>query len=220
MGRKRGPTNAQKRQAVLEAAAALAAERGRHVSLAEICSRAGVSRQTIYNHYGDKAGLFEVLAARGLAPLPCCPEPTGQPPEDALADYAATLLRWAYAPEQALALRARCRGLDQEPADGLGPRKAAIRRLAQHLHDETRAGRLQVHEPHAAAALFLDLVLGGPQLRIALSHEPPSLQALRDQARRCARLFLRGCAEPRPHPPPERRPLPLGAHAMTPSPAP
>jgi AcrR family transcriptional regulator len=223
MGRARGPTNAQKRQAVLEAAAAMFAERGREVSLAEICRRAGVSRQTIYNHYGDKDGLLTALAARGLAPCPRCPEPAGRPPEEVLAGYGASLLRWAYAPEQATALRGRCRGLDIRSPAGFGAPEPAIRRLAEYISQETAAGRLVAPDPVAAAALFLELVLAGPLLRIVLdAFEPSAPEALEARAWRCAHLFLRGCAEPRhASPAPDPCPLTLGAaRSFVPSPAP
>lgn len=211
MGRRLGLTNAEKRRAVLEAAAALIAERGPQVPLAEICSRAGVSRQSIYNHHGDKDGLFEAVAAQGVEPCPCCPDAAGLPPEVLLSDYAATLLAWTHAPRQVTALRACCRGLETWDAASYGARAAAIRRLAAVLRQETLRGRLSVPDPMAAAALFLDLVLAGAQLRIVLGTQAaPSAANIEALSRQYAHLFIRGCCEPRPHPPPrpERRPAP------------
>ena len=210
MGGKRRLSNAEKRKAILEAAAILVAERGRGVSLADVCSRAGVSRQTIYNHHRTKDGLFEAVAAQGLAPCPCCPEEGALPLEVRLSRYAATLLAWTYSAPHATALRASCRGLDTWQAETVGARGPASRSLAAILRREALRGDGSAPDPAAAAALFLDLVLSGPQLRIVLgAQDPPSAADLDTVSRRCARLFVRGWSEPRsPHRPtlPERRP--------------
>lgn len=219
MGRRLGPTNAEKRGAVLQAAAVLVAERGRRVSLAEICSRAGVSRQSVYNHYGDKDGLFAAVAAQGLEPCPCCPDAAGLPLEILLSRYAASLLEWAYAPKRVTALRACCRGLETWDGESFEARAPAARKLAEVLREETRRGRLDVADPEAAAALFLEMVLAGPQLQIVLgtrAHASPT--EIEAWSGRVARLFVRGCGEVRlrrPQPserrpaPPRRDPAPL-----------
>lgn len=206
MGRRLGPTNAEKHRAALEAAAVLVAERGRQVTLAEICGRAGVSRQTIYNHHGSKEGLFEAVAAQGLEACPCCPDSNALPPEILLSRYAAMLLEWTYDARRVTALRACCRGLQTWDAASFAARAPAIRGLASVLRQETLRGRLNVADPKAAAALFLDLVLAGPQLRIVLGTQAAASRGeIEPLARHCARLFVRGCCDPRPPPPPEHR---------------
>lgn len=49
------------RRAVLEATRALVAEKGSAVRIADVANRAGVSRQAIYLHFGDRAGLLVAL---------------------------------------------------------------------------------------------------------------------------------------------------------------
>lgn len=49
------------RRAVLEATRALVAERGSAMRIADVAKRAGVSRQAIYLHFGDRAGLLVAL---------------------------------------------------------------------------------------------------------------------------------------------------------------
>jgi AcrR family transcriptional regulator len=203
MGRRAGSSNVQKRRAVLEAAAALVADRGRAAPLAEICRAAGVSRQTIYNHHGSKEGLFEAVAAAGLEPLPGCPPPSGLAPEVQLGAYAARLLQWAWSARQSTALRACGRGLDLWSVRSPAARAPAIRTLAAFLRQETRRGRLAVADAEGDAALFLDLVLAGPQLRILLgTSPPPSPGEIETLARRCTRIFVRGSLEARDGPPP------------------
>lgn len=226
MGRRLGPTNAEKRRAIVEAAAVVVAERGREATLAEICGRARVSRQTVYNHHGDKDGLFAAVAAQGLEPCPCCQEAAAPSPlEDRLARYAATLLEWIYAPHRMTALRACCRALDSLKPGAFGARGPALRSLAAVLRREAQHGWLSVSHPVAAANVFLDLVLAGPQLRIVLGcTTPPSAAEIEARARDCARLYLRGWGEPRPPirpSAPERgRAPPRGGAGPRPAPAP
>ena len=224
MGRRRGPSNAEKQETLQEAAALLLGERGGQVTLAEICRRAGVSRQTVYNRYGSKHAFFEAVAARRLEPCPCCPDDAGDPPEILLSRYAATLLRWAYTTRHVTALRACGRGADTWDAVGFDVRAPAQRKLAAMLRQETRRGRLNVADPEGAAALVLDLVLSGPQLRLVLSARSQASPAqIEGLSTRCARLFVRGCSDPRLHPPsPRERPRAptLRAAEANPPPAP
>ena len=56
-------TKASLREALLDAAADLLADRGyAGVRMADVAGRAGVSRQTVYNEFGGRAGLAEALA--------------------------------------------------------------------------------------------------------------------------------------------------------------
>ena len=66
MSRSLGQIDLAKFEAILEAAGAVMSERGVQASVDEIARRAGVSKQTIYNHYGSKADLARAIADRRL----------------------------------------------------------------------------------------------------------------------------------------------------------
>ena len=51
----------QTRRSILDAAWTLLEERGTGVRIADIAAKAGVSRQTVYLHFGDRASLFVAL---------------------------------------------------------------------------------------------------------------------------------------------------------------
>jgi AcrR family transcriptional regulator len=51
----------QTRTSILEAAWALLEERGTGIRIADIAAKAGVSRQAVYLHFGDRASLFVAL---------------------------------------------------------------------------------------------------------------------------------------------------------------
>lgn len=58
------PARGEVREALLEAAARLFVERGYHgVGLENVGEEVGVSRQTVYNQFGSKAGLLRATAA-------------------------------------------------------------------------------------------------------------------------------------------------------------
>ncbi|MGD8281853.1 MAG: TetR/AcrR family transcriptional regulator [Gemmatimonadota bacterium] len=55
-------TGSDTRSGILEAAAAVVAERGLDAATTrEICDRAGVSAPTLYHHFGDKQGLMDAV---------------------------------------------------------------------------------------------------------------------------------------------------------------
>jgi AcrR family transcriptional regulator len=51
----------QTRTSILEAAWALLEERGTGIRIADVAAKAGVSRQAVYLHFGDRASLFVAL---------------------------------------------------------------------------------------------------------------------------------------------------------------
>ena len=69
MPRLAGQIDQAKGQAILDAAIEVLAERGLGASMEEIARRAGVSKQTIYNHYGSKAELIRALVDRRVADI-------------------------------------------------------------------------------------------------------------------------------------------------------
>lgn len=170
MPRVPGQIDLAKRQAILDAAGVVMAERGMAASMAEIARRAGVSKQTIYNHFGRKAELVSALSERRTqemtAPLRT-PEATARP-EDALAGFAASLLATAVAPNSIAFMRMVIQGAAEMPelARALydaGPR-ASRGRLADFLAAEHAAGRLDAPDPRQAAEFFGGMALGSYQM--------------------------------------------------------
>ncbi|MEM7797667.1 MAG: TetR/AcrR family transcriptional regulator [Chloroflexota bacterium] len=83
---KLGARGAARRKALLEAAADLFLKQGyERTSLDQIVERAGGSKSTVYNQFGDKAGLFRTvvieLCAEMFAPLSEGLPPAGNPAE-------------------------------------------------------------------------------------------------------------------------------------------
>jgi AcrR family transcriptional regulator len=74
----------QTRSGILSAARELIAEHGRDFSVGKVAARAGVSRITVYNHFGSRAGLIHVLAAEARPGPALPPAERGSDPRDEL----------------------------------------------------------------------------------------------------------------------------------------
>lgn len=201
MPRVAGQIDRVKNEAILEAASDVIFERGLSAPLDEIARRAGVSKQTIYNHYGSKVDLMRALIERRAQTVT---DPLDVPgaeafPERALADYAEVLLRTASLERGVAFLRLLIESVPHDPAlvRGVLPRgfRGSRAKLAAFLARETRAGRLDTPDPDEAASFFTGMVLGGRQLD-GLLGLPSELTPERIQliAREVARRFMRAYA--------------------------
>lgn len=197
MSRSPGSIDDRKKQAVLSATLQLRVDHGDRFSISQVARRAGVSRQTIYNQFGDRTGLLHAFAEAARVPCPICP-PLSGPLEAELAAYAERLLRWSHDPRRAATL-----GLGRGPSSGRhGPDDlmsdgvdAAVGVLSERLKQVTPRVGSAAAGPPLAARLFLDLVLGDARRAHlhGLCPDPPENEIAR-QARTVATLFVRGYA--------------------------
>jgi AcrR family transcriptional regulator len=102
------------RKAILSAARRLVADTGPEVGVGLIAERAGVSRITVYNHFGSKAGLLEALVAEagpapGSTPAPVSGAGPGVDLKLRIAEACAT---WAADPRLYRQLQSRSRHAD------------------------------------------------------------------------------------------------------------
>ena len=201
MPRVAGQIDVSKNEAILDAAIAVLGERGVSVSMDEIARRAGVSKQTIYNHYGSKAELVRTLAARRVheitAPL-ATPEAV-ENPEEALAAFARILLNAVYQTKGTSLFRTAMVHATDMPDVALamfeaGPKASRIK-LAAFLAIETQAGRMFCPNPLEAAEFFGGMVSGTYQTAMLLGVDIAFDEAKIDRiAREAAFRFMRAYA--------------------------
>ena len=174
MPRIAGQIDVFKNEAILDAALEVMGERGVSASLDEIARRAGVSKQTIYNHYGSKAELVRAMAARRVheitAPLEAAN--AAENPAEALAGFARILLHAAYRTKGPGLFRTAILHAHDMPdvAQAMyeaGP-KASREKLAAFLSLETKAGRLFCPNALEAAEFFGGMVSGSYQSAMLL----------------------------------------------------
>jgi TetR/AcrR family transcriptional repressor of mexJK operon len=200
-----GQIDVAKTEAILDAAVEVIGERGLSAPMEEIARRAGVSKQTVYNHYGSKAELVRALMARRVAQITA---PLREPsavdhPREALAAYARSMLETVITDQELFdhagdhpgrRRDARCR-----PRGVRGGPRHARRQLAAFLEMETRLGRLKVENFDQAAEFFSGMVMGHSQLRSLLRLPSDKSQEEFDSlAREAAERFLRAYAPHRP----------------------
>ena len=164
----------------------------------EIARRAGVSKQTIYNHYGSKAELIRALVDRRVADITAPLEMPGadEHPQQALEAYARVMLRALINPRAGALMRVYILGVTEAPDVAravfeAGPR-ASRARLAEFLARETALGRLAVDDPAMASEFFGGMVVGTYQLADLLGVERHLTEAQIDHiARQAAHRFMR-----------------------------
>lgn len=171
-------------------------------SVDAIAAEAGVSKMTVYSHFGSKEGLFEAVieertdrvmgGSAGVAAL----DPL-QPQKALLAvgeqflalardEHALGKFRSLYG--AASAQPEACRAFYRQGAERLNAELAAYLRRA---HD---AGTLKVKNPRLAADLFLAMFLGDGHIRGLLMLQMPDARENKALLREAVRVFMAGYA--------------------------
>lgn len=197
------PKDLGKRAAILDAAKRLFVAQGFDgVSMDQIASDAGVSKLTVYSHFGDKESLFAAaVAAHCEVQLPATlfePSP-GTPLRDRLLGIARAFHAMASAPEAIAGHRILCTPrMSGSPLPEMfweaGPRRiqAAFAQLLQRRID---AGQLAIADVPRASAQFFTLVKGDVHARLMLGcEEVADAEAVERHLDASVDLFLRGYA--------------------------
>jgi AcrR family transcriptional regulator len=196
-------SHAAKRVSILEAATYVFCREGyAGANIDMIAAEAGVSRQTIYNHHGDKEKLF-VAVVRALteranagifATLATFPDHPGALDAE-LIDFAVRLNRNCICNSDGKYLRKLIQAEGQRypelfatwREDGPGKTWAALAaRFARLAH----AGYLDVEDPDVAARQFLALIDADLKVSMLLGDQPDET-TVRQAATNAVRTFLR-----------------------------
>lgn len=202
-----GPRGLARRQAILTAARRLFIAKGfEKTTLSDIIAEAGGSRATLYEHFGDKEGLFRAIMEEdnamilsGLAPARA--DDRVVTPEAGLTAFALHLVKALLADETTGTVRILISEGDRVPdiAEAffrIGPENA-IRRLAEYLQRLSESGALRIEDPAAAAQAFLGMVTGNLLIRrLILPESAPAIPDLDRYVRQAVRLFLTGARAP------------------------
>ncbi len=191
------------RATILETAEAVfLAEGYLEASMDRIAARAGVSKQTLYAHFGSKEALFLAMAdamigaaAEALRKAAPTPGPEADP-EPFLQAHAREQLRTATNPGLMRIRRLAIAEADRFPDFGravfeLGP-GSSIARLEAAFVRWHGAGKLNTPDPRRAAETFNWLLMGGPTSEaMLLGRAQFAGQAAIDaHAAECVRVFL------------------------------
>jgi len=198
------PRSLRKRAAILDAAEQVFLAKGYlGTSMDEVAARSGVSKQTVYAHFGSKETLFVALvsamtttAGDEVHPSDPAAAAATDDPGPYLREYAERQMAVVLTPK-ILALRrlvigevARFPDLARALYDN-GPARA-IESLAATVQSFADRGLLTVTDATEAATMFNWLVMGGPLNEVMLLGDAVRLNRAdqRRHAAECVRIFL------------------------------
>ena len=167
--------SAPKHDAILDAAKRVFLREGYSASMDLVSTEAGVSKQTVYNHFASKEALFRAIVddlASELLDVLVERVSTRADPARTLEALARRFLKLLLMPSS-LALHRmlvaeapRFPDLAREIYRG-GPARA-VEELASYLEEQSRRGMLAIEDPTLAAEQFFGALRGNLQLRALL----------------------------------------------------
>ena len=196
MPRVAGQIDEKKSEAILDAAAALFAEKGGAASMEQIARRAGVSKQTLYNRYASKVEIGRAMAQRRSEAI-TAPLRGGGEAVEVLTALAQVMLDKLCTADGRSAMRGVALISPQAPdlAQAVyhaGPGES-LRRLSQWLAEQDAKCVLRIPDPTAAAEMFTGMTMGHGYLRGILGIDEPAVDQDR-RARETAERFIRAFA--------------------------
>jgi TetR/AcrR family transcriptional repressor of mexJK operon len=193
-----------RRQAFLQAAGDLFCEKGYGATnLADVVRRSGGSLSTLYEFFGNKAGLFKALIAERVLHITGMFDTDGaleRPPEQALAEFAQKMLDLVLDREviavQRLVIAESPRFPELAGAFFSAGPAAVARRLETYLANQHTKGRLRIADPALAAEHFAGVVKGSLHTRtlFGVGQPLPDAEARAHRISCAVALFLRAYA--------------------------
>lgn len=186
------PASAAKHDAIIKAAARVFMAQGYGAaSMDQIAQEAGVSKQTIYSHFGAKDALFEAIVHAKCAALTgrgVSAANESKSLEDVLYDTALSFLNVIMAPESVTLYRtilAECVRFPELASAFYrsGPRSACDR-LAVYLASVKDHPTIEINNPVASAELYFSMLRGDLYMQCILSLRDKPKD---DEAAACAR---------------------------------
>ncbi|MCA9835636.1 MAG: TetR/AcrR family transcriptional regulator [Trueperaceae bacterium] len=193
-GRPKAGEEAAHRDAVISAAFdELVAKGYEKTTMLDIAKRAGASKETLYNWFTNKEGLFSALikyqADTTITRIKVALQDNTDP-RTTLIDFAHNLLRILLS-EPSLSLnRAAMTSVDLAAILLKHGRHATGSIVENYLERLAEQGYLKISSPESAFQLLYGLILQDWQIRVLLGETPPSEDLLSQHAERAVDLFF------------------------------
>ena len=197
------PKDLGKRAAILESAKRLFVEQGYDgVSMDQIAAAAGVSKLTVYSHFGDKDALF-AAAARAYCdqrlPSELFDANPDVPLRERLSEIAQAFYAMVSSPEAVAGHRILCTPqMADSPVPAMfweaGPKRVQSE-FAQLLQRRIEAGELEIDDVALAASQFFTLLKGDAHAQLVMGcGETACREAVRTHLVASVDMFLRAYA--------------------------
>jgi AcrR family transcriptional regulator len=196
-GRGRPPSK-KKREKILQAATELFTEKGFvNTNVEDIAVAAGVSKQTVYSHFGSKENLFAVAVDAKCKSSGIDEEfiNMDDPPAEFLPQIARRFLKLMMSHE-ALRVYTVCTvSAETHPELGAtffehGPLRT-VEVLANYIVHQNQLGNLRTEDAHHAAWQFFCMLKAEAHMRLQFNLKPVKQTALESYVDSCVAMFLR-----------------------------
>lgn len=186
------------RRKIVESAGRIFLERGfSNTSLEEVGEAAGVTKPTVYSHFGSKEGLLMAVVEAMTSELAGKFALALQSSGDCRADlhrFGQVFLEGVMNAEAIQFRRLAVMESFAHPELGeklfrMGPAEVS-RVLVRYLTEETKAGRLSCPDPTLAAEQFFGLLVGLHPLHVVIGQAPPSPSSRRKRVESGVEVFL------------------------------
>ena len=195
------PRSKKKRREIMTAAVELFTEKGFvATSVDDIALAAGVSKQTVYSHYGSKENLFALAVSSkckssGMDPDMLDPD---IPPEVLLPELVGNFMQLVLSRESMRVHSVCAASTETHPELGHlfyqhGPLHA-VQVLAEYLDEQNTAGRLRIDNPENAAWQLLCMLKAEAFMHQQFGLEPISEGQASEYFADCVAMFLRAYA--------------------------
>ncbi len=185
----------------MAAAVALFTENGFvATSVDDIATAAGVSKQTVYSHYGSKENLFALAVSSKCKSSGMDPDMLDPaiPPQVLLPEMARNFTKLLLSRESMRVYSVCAASTETHPELGQlfyqhGPLHT-VQVVTEYLHEQNRAGRLRIENPEAAAWQLLCMFKAEAFMRKQFKFEPLSEERVEHYIDECVAMFLRAYA--------------------------
>lgn len=195
------PATADCRQRLIHAAAEAFKEEGYRASVDRIAARAGVARQTLYNHFATKEELFAEVVRQGtetiLVALDDCSDDIGQTLRTFAAAFAGKILCPDCLAFQRSVIAEAVRLPDMVGNVYRNGPGQTIARLSAFISRCMNEGRLRSADPVLAAEHLTGMIKGVEHTRLLFSQTPSSPEAIAKRTEAAVECFLRAYAPER-----------------------
>lgn len=190
----------ERREMIIEAAESIFLEVGfAAANMDDIARRAGMSKRTVYELFGNKQALFDELLDLRRAGLPTSLDDTDAPDEE-LIDYLTKLTQHIMAPKQIALQRVVFAEHMRDPERSQNLFNEAEKRgrgiLSRWMARQIAGGRIAVADPDQAADMMFGMTVGTIHFKKLLLGREEHLSAdeIRQRIARAVAIFLKGAA--------------------------
>ncbi|XZG71186.1 TetR/AcrR family transcriptional regulator [Chitinibacteraceae bacterium HSL-7] len=180
---------------VLDAAFEVFCDAGYQASIDAVAQRAGVARQTIYNHFGSKEALFSAAMGQAVEGLFAALAAEEGDWRSRLFNFGLVFRERVLSPESITLHRLLVSEAQRFPGLAASMYEKCFiysrRQIANVLEDAMRVGALREEDPMEAAHILIDMLVSADHMARVMGGPSPCTRSEADKVTRALELFAR-----------------------------